>query len=532
MLSSSFRREVGHSMKGIWLAGCLLTAGAARADASFTLGEWSVAYAVEGQSLRLVHAPSGAEIAGDLVFTVDDHAEKGKADGVEWRIVDARDGAPRRLSVVDSEDAVRASVAFRANGAEIAFLICPGADAGVCGELSYAGEIRYRSDAFAASTLPFAEERVLQLASGDPDSEICDSLFSPGRDEALQLRVSNLRLTAADAGSHAFECAGRIQKVNESTFSFAVERDYYRSRWLPNYRPIGLGAKPSGVLDVDTSRVDVARSAPAVRWEHVLRQARATVDALPAHGIAAWSDPGCLFVSQRGLAKEQARVETTVVALPGQRVFADARPQELAPDRLRMLRQSVPACAVRPLSLYPCLARLSVWNLHLKRAFGDWHVVAIFNWDDLPAVVGFDWGEIGEPVDRAFVCWEFWTESWQGVNLERFEMQVPPRSVRLLALQPYSAHPQFLTSDRHVTQGGVELKDQRWGDDRLDVTLEVPGDLPVTVRFSVPDSFAFKSLDVPAGVKAVTRAEAGGKVLAVTLTSARTRDVALALHFQ
>ncbi|MDO4366477.1 MAG: hypothetical protein Q4D70_06745, partial [bacterium] len=112
-----------------------------------------------------------------------------------------------------------------------------------------------------------------------------------------------------------------------------------------------------------------------------------------------------------------------------------------------------------------------------------------------------------------------------------FEMQVPARSVRLLALHPYAAHPQFLTSDRHMTQGGVELKDQRWADDRLEATVEVIGGFPMTVRFSVPESFAFKGLDAPAGVKAETRVEAGGKVLAVTLAAEKTIDVKLVLRF-
>ena len=110
-------------------------------------------------------------------------------------------------------------------------------------------------------------------------------------------------------------------------------------------------------------------------------------------------------------------------------------------------------------------------------------------------------------------------------------MQVPARSVRLLALQPYAAHPQFLTSDRHMTQGGVELKDQRWAEDRLDATLEVIGGFPMTARFVIPESFTFSQLVVPQGVTAETRVEAGGKILAVALSSDKTVDARISLQF-
>ena len=110
-------------------------------------------------------------------------------------------------------------------------------------------------------------------------------------------------------------------------------------------------------------------------------------------------------------------------------------------------------------------------------------------------------------------------------------MQVPPRSVRLIAMQPSMGHPQFLTSDRHITQGGVELKNQQWADDALRATINVIGGFPMTARFYVPDSFSFKSVSVPDGVTATVHGEAGGKLLAVTLAAEKTQDVEVTLSF-
>ena len=78
----------------------------------------------------------------------------------------------------------------------------------------------------------------------------------------------------------------------------------------------------------------------------------------------------------------------------------------------------------------------------------------------------------------------------------------------------------------------MELKGQQWAEDTLRVTLNVIGGFPMTARFFVPESFAFKSVSVPDGVTASTRREAGGKVLAVTLAADRTQDVPVTLSFK
>jgi hypothetical protein len=98
-------------------------------------------------------------------------------------------------------------------------------------------------------------------------------------------------------------------------------------------------------------------------------------------------------------------------------------------------------------------------------------------------------------------------------------------------MQPYAARPQFLTSDRHITQGGVELKDQVWAEDRLTTTVNVIGGFPATFRFLIPESFRCSRVSVPDGVKMTTRSEAEGRILAVTVSSEATRDIPVTLEF-
>lgn len=730
---------------------CSLSAAAALADFSFTSGEWDVSFSQKDAVLSLSHRASGASVSGVLSFTGPSRATAADAvPGEKWRVEEPRDGAKRRLAIVDTQNDAQGYVTFPSNGGKVALYVYHRTALAYRGELKFSGSVRGRDDAFLARTRPVAGERVLQLSSGDAESALNDTLFSPANDEALQMSAGSLRIGPADEkGFRPFEMSGRVTEAAEAEFSFNVERDYYRSRWIPYYAPIDrtrspkaptgwmswniyfdkagskenldearLGAKylkpfglefwsieswqensselpvskfynmnlenhpeqfPEGmkwlageirrlgfrpglwmapfgtgstnfykahrdwflhdksgrpmgcwngrftldptvaeardhlrrIFDVashdwgyeffkidgmsgrgagycahmyerpdvrarfrdpscpnpfelcvrafrdgigpdrvflacqghftgaeaayaDASRTgaDIVHPNKPVKWSNLMLQARCTINQVFAHNVVFWSDPDCMMISDRALADEQARVEATIVALPGQQMFAGDKLGELAPRRIKMLQQALPVCDVRPGSLFPQFGHLPVWNLHVRRPFGDWHVVALFNWTDAPSEVGFDWSEIGENADRAFDCWEFWTETWQGVNRGKFALQLPPRSVRLVAMQPAAERPHFLTSDRHMLQGAVELKDQSWREGVLSATLEVIGGFPMTARFAVPEGFDLSRISTSDGVTAAHRFECGGRILAVTLASDVTKNAETRLEFK
>jgi hypothetical protein len=719
-------------------------------DTRFKRGEWEISFQASDASLRLTHAASGTEIDGTMSFMGPKKATDAQADATEtWTLIDSRDGVPERLALADAHGNIQGYLTFQDGGPKLDFLFYHRTAVAYRGMFLYDGTIKYRDDAFSASTCPAQDERVLQLASGDPDSLLNDTLFSPSADEALYIRApGGLQLESGEKGFYSFKMVGQIQPHGEAGASVSILRDYYRSRWVPYYAPIDrtrsprpptgwmswniyfdqagsrenlaearLGAKylkpfgleywsieswqgnspklpvanfhnmdleyyepqfPEGmkwlageirklgfrpglwmapfgtgntnfyqahkewflhrqdgrpiscwngrftldptvpaardhlkkIFDVashdwgyeffkidgmsgrgpsygahlyerpdiracfadpkcpnpfelcvrafregigpdrvflacqghftgaeaayaDASRTgaDIVHPNQPVKWHNLLLQARCTINQIFTHNIVFWADPDCMMVGQNALDIEQARVETTIVALPGQMMFAGDKLGELAPDRIRLIQQSLPVCDIRPGNLYPQFGHLPIWNLSIKRPFGAWHVVAFFNWSDEEQDVPCAWPEIGEDAESRFACWEFWTEKWLGVNQEALTVKVPARSVRLVAMQPYAARPQFLTSDRHITQGGVELKDQVWAEDRLTTTVNVIGGFPATFRFLIPESFRCSRVSVPNGVKMTTRFEAEGRILAVTVSAEATRDIPVTLEF-
>lgn len=282
--------------------------------------------------------------------------------------------------------------------------------------------------------------------------------------------------------------------------------------------------------DASRTGADIVHPNKPVKWENILLQARCTVNQSFAHANVFWSDPDCMLVSQTALAREQAQVEATVVALPGQQTFAGDKLAELASDRIKLIQQALPVCDTRPGKLYPQFGHLPIWNLAVKRSFGEWHIVALFNWEDEEKSIGVNIDELGTDPSCTFIAWEFWTSTWLGQIKNRLELKVPPRSVRLVSLHPYLGRAQFLSTDRHITQGAVGVEDVVWNDSRLTAKIPVVGGFSQVVRFAVPKGM--KSPRVSAkNAEVKMNVEFGGAVIAVEVFSSISTTVDVNLDF-
>jgi len=707
---------------------------------SLALGNWQVTFDETNAKLEIANEKGGARVSGALTFSA-----RGKA----WRVAAPRDAVRTRLALLDDGGNTQGYIAFQNNGDRLSMLVYHRTAQSYAGELSFAGDVSFTPDSFACRTQPVKGARVIQLSTGGADSALNDSLFDPELDRALLVRAAFNRLTTKGAGRYGLELRGSIQEASEAVWTFTLENDYYRTRYVPYYKPINrkrcpsaptgwmswntyfdrataddnlsearigkdqlqpfgmeywhieswqdnsdtlpvsnfdnlsltpspnkfpqgmkkladdiraLGFRPglwtapfgtgstnfylahkgwflhdkngkplstwNGKFTIDPSQPEVidylreihriasrewgyeyfkidgmsgrgpgycahfferpevratfkdpacpnpfercvkafrdgigedrvflacqghftgpeAAYADASRtgadivhpnqppkWANLLSQANCTLNQIFAHNIVFYADPDTLLVGDF-LDIEQARLSTTVVALPGQMMFSGDKLAALKPERMKLLQQALPVCSVRPLDLFPSFSLLPVWDLKVRRAFAEWDVVALFNWSDAAAPVGFDFAEIGLPASADYAVYEFWTQAYQGVRKGRFEMQVPARGVRLLAVHRAQAHPQFLSSDRHIAQGAVELTRLAWDATGKTLTGSVKAvkGFPLTLRFRTPSGFAFDAAKAEGGAACRAVAESAD-VVALTLTSAASQDVPFTLSWK
>ena len=111
--------------------------------------------------------------------------------------------------------------------------------------------------------------------------------------------------------------------------------------------------------------------------------------------------------------------------------------------------------------------------------------------------------------------------------------------MRLIALHPRLNRPQFLSSDRHLTQGAVDLLNLDWNKEEatLSATFKVIEKNATTARFLVPDGYKIASVSVATDSDATVPFECNGPdsdgVLAVKLSgTSQTCDATVSMKFE
>ena len=101
------------------------------------------------------------------------------------------------------------------------------------------------------------------------------------------------------------------------------------------------------------------------------------------HNIAWYGDPDALVV-RPPLTLQEARTWTSILGLTGQLLMLGDDETKLPPDRRDMVRKIMPVADITPMDLYPFETDRPIWVLHIRRPFGSWAVVGLFNWDNGP----------------------------------------------------------------------------------------------------------------------------------------------------
>ena len=175
---------------------------------------------------------------------------------------------------------------------------------------------------------------------------------------------------------------------------------------------------------------------------------------------------------------------------------------------------------------------LPVWNLQIQNTLlDDYNIVALFNWEDEAKTISFSSEELGLQNEGKYLLFEFWTQKSYGTITEGFAMEIPAHSVRLLAMHHLKDIPQWISSDRHVTQNALELKEYKWIKESrtLEGKIGLISSFPLTMRLYVPPNFSLSGAECN-DVECATRKEENN-ILAVTFKSDKTGDFKFRVRF-
>jgi hypothetical protein len=158
------------------------------------------------------------------------------------------------------------------------------------------------------------------------------------------------------------------------------------------------------------------------------------------------------------LTLDQARAWATLQGLTGQALMSSDRLMDLSRDRVEILRRVYPAVDIRPLDLFPSQRNKRIWDLKVDHLGRRYDVVGVFNFGEAKAEqVELKWRDLGIPDDKPVQIFDFWNGEYIGAWESGMAVDLAPTSCRVLTLVPMTDRIQLISTNRHITQGWVDL---------------------------------------------------------------------------
>lgn len=288
------------------------------------------------------------------------------------------------------------------------------------------------------------------------------------------------------------------------------------------------------VTVVDGARIagDVVGWKRTPKWENYQKQVRAILASLFAHNIMWYCDPDTLLVGSYA-PTHIARLAATAIALTGQATLSGDKLAALPANRMWLLQRCLPVCDVRPLDLLPIYDMRRIWVLKVRKPFATWDVVSVFNFDsDTETPIELRFHELGLDPDKRYLVYDFWRQRLLGGFTGSTTVAVQPHANALLAIHEELARPQFISTDRHLTQGATCLSDLAWDSIRkiLSGKTELVAGETTKLVFSVPSNFRVASFDVTGAKSGKVARRRDGTVIA-QLTSPQSSLAAWRMSF-
>ena len=109
-----------------------------------------------------------------------------------------------------------------------------------------------------------------------------------------------------------------------------------------------------------------------------------------------------------------------------------------------------------------------IYDLAIDNA---WHQLAFYNPDvKAEAMIGVEpgadssFGGMGLDTNKSYYVYDFWNDAFLGKisGNKRFEQKLRPGEVRMMSVHEVTTHPQFISTNRHIMQGYVDVLKTEW----------------------------------------------------------------------
>jgi hypothetical protein len=234
----------------------------------------------------------------------------------------------------------------------------------------------------------------------------------------------------------------------------------------------------------------------------------------------------------------QAKVDANFHAIAGSTLLLSEALNEPYPaDRIELLKRiSPPTMDVSyPVDLF-VRRPAQVWNMPVERPFGNWIVLAVFNFtktSDQPFSTKLDAAkDLRLDPDKEYIIYEFWTKQLIGTFKGTFVTRpLKPYDCDIYSIVEKLNRPVLISTSRHIRQMAFDIKDITYDNKKKTlrgVSRTVAGD-PYQLRFFVPEGFVVKKVKLTNKLQAAFKTE--GNLLTVDYNSPTGTDVEWTIYF-
>jgi hypothetical protein len=101
---------------------------------------------------------------------------------------------------------------------------------------------------------------------------------------------------------------------------------------------------------------------------------------------------------------------------------------------------------------------------------------------------------------QTYVGFDYWQNQFIAPITGNLKIELPPSSCRVLSLHPAADHPQVISTSRHITQGIIDLSEEKWdaAAKTISGTSQIVGEDPYQLRIVAPANAKVTSAEVAA----------------------------------
>jgi hypothetical protein len=151
------------------------------------------------------------------------------------------------------------------------------------------------------------------------------------------------------------------------------------------------------------------------------------------------------------------------VALSGQLNLSSEWLPALPPERLDILKRTIPGHGLlpRPVDLFENDPP-RIWLLTDSRKTPRRDVIGVFIWESKEQQFDYPLDKLGLDANTEYVAFDYWANTLLPTMSGHLRVTVPAESCRVIAVRPRAEHPQLLSTSRHITQGIVDVLEEKW----------------------------------------------------------------------